>query len=1066
MTNRTNGTNKNRTNSLIPPHGGYRKLKSYQAAEVVYDFTVAFCKTYLSYKTYGSYTRTVDQMVQAARSGKQNIAEGSVDSGTSKKTELKLVGVARGSLEELLLDFEDFLRQKGLKLWGKNDPRAKEIRALAYKSDKSYKTYETYMSSPEAAANAAICLIHQANFLLDKQLQSLEKEFLEKGGFTERLYKYRSNKSNGSCKTYIVALFALASLALAAPASAANSSIFTISAWVKPATSTAAKAIVAKAEEMRLVTDGSGNPVCQIKNTTWQTAATSSVAISLNSWSYVTCSYDKATLKIFVNGTQTGSTALTVAADDTAAALKFGTDDSDASAYGEFAGVLDDIKFYNYARAPSQIAEDYAAGAGRKQPIAHWKFDEGYGITANNSGIGGSALNGTLTTMSSPATATSGWTDSGKMGKALVFDGVDDYVATPFVCNFGTGNFTFELWAKPTVLAGNHRMLIVNRTLDTCQFGLDNGGLNAGMWFWWINSGGTNVTSGALSWNLNAWYHLVMIRDGTTIRFYRNGALVASPTGGNGNITATTPVDIGFRSSNSSHPWNGSIDDVKIYNYALTEDEVREEYNSGVTTKLGSTGTTSAGAPDNSANREYCVPGDTSTCNPPVARWNFDEKTGTSANDISGNANTGTLGGGTESYRPTWVSGKVGGGLSFDGVDDYVNAGTTNLSAGATTIGMWVKPNVSQSKGLVGLKIGSGMIVYQGAAGVTDAAMFGFRGEHEIHSPANSVIVGSWNHLVFIWDGNNEDLVTSYKIFINGIQQSVTRISTLIGGSTGGNYIGNEEGSVNFSGSIDEVRIYNYARTPAQVAWDYNRGKPVAEWKFDECQGATAYDSSGNGNNGAITIGATVPQSALGTCADGLSTSAWYNGRTGKYTSAMSFDGADDYVQIAQNTFNGLTNLTTSAWVKFDTLDGLTDAQTIISALKSGTAHYWSVMKGDDASNALSLNFTTSGPSCSVIIATSIAIDTWYHIVVTKEAGVIKIYLDGNKIKEESTACTGAINTNTGTTGIGAQDPLPNRELDGLIDSVKIYNYALTAGQVKTEYNGGAVRFGPETGSP
>ena len=185
MTNMTNQT------KLIPPHGGYKKLLSYQSATAVYDFTVEFCKRYMSYGSNGTYTRTHDQMVQAARSGRQNIAEGSQTSGTSKKGELKLVGVARASQTELLEDYEDFLRQRGLALWSKDDPRAKAVRALAYRTNRSYRTYETYMGSPEGAANCAICLIHQTNFLLDKQLGALEKEFLEKGGFTERLYNAR-----------------------------------------------------------------------------------------------------------------------------------------------------------------------------------------------------------------------------------------------------------------------------------------------------------------------------------------------------------------------------------------------------------------------------------------------------------------------------------------------------------------------------------------------------------------------------------------------------------------------------------------------------------------------------------------------------------------------------------------------------------------------------------------------------------------------------------------------------------------------------------------------------------
>jgi four helix bundle suffix protein len=179
--------------SLIPPHGGYRALKSYQMAEIVYDATMVFCDRFIDRRS-----RTVDQMVQAARSGKQNIAEGSVASATSRKTELKLVGVARASLEELLLDFQDFLRQKGLPLWAKEHAKAKEIRALAYRSDRSYSSYKTYFeeNTPEIAANTAICLIHQANYLLDQQLRKLEKQFLEEGGFTERLYRVRSQTRN------------------------------------------------------------------------------------------------------------------------------------------------------------------------------------------------------------------------------------------------------------------------------------------------------------------------------------------------------------------------------------------------------------------------------------------------------------------------------------------------------------------------------------------------------------------------------------------------------------------------------------------------------------------------------------------------------------------------------------------------------------------------------------------------------------------------------------------------------------------------------------------------------
>jgi four helix bundle suffix protein/CRISPR-associated endonuclease Cas3-HD len=130
--------------------------------------------------------------LKSVKSG-QNIAEGCMASGTSKKTELKLIGVARASLEELLLDFQDFLRQKGLALWGKEHSKAKEVRGLCYRKDRSYKTYKPYIEgTPEIAANTIICVIHQTNYLLDQQLRTLEKDFLKEGGFTERLYHARS----------------------------------------------------------------------------------------------------------------------------------------------------------------------------------------------------------------------------------------------------------------------------------------------------------------------------------------------------------------------------------------------------------------------------------------------------------------------------------------------------------------------------------------------------------------------------------------------------------------------------------------------------------------------------------------------------------------------------------------------------------------------------------------------------------------------------------------------------------------------------------------------------------
>jgi len=172
------------TGRFIPPHGGYEDLLSFQKARIVYDGTVWFCKRYLERRD-----RTNDQMVQAARSGKQNILEGSQASGTSKVTEIKLTNVARASLEELLEDYRDFLRVRGLALWQKDSREATFVRQLGAKRDVSYETYRTYIETrpAEVAANILICLIHQTNYLLDQQIRQLEKAFLEEGGLRERM---------------------------------------------------------------------------------------------------------------------------------------------------------------------------------------------------------------------------------------------------------------------------------------------------------------------------------------------------------------------------------------------------------------------------------------------------------------------------------------------------------------------------------------------------------------------------------------------------------------------------------------------------------------------------------------------------------------------------------------------------------------------------------------------------------------------------------------------------------------------------------------------------------------
>ena len=176
------------SDSFLPPSGNYQDFLAYQKSEVVYDITFRFAHKYLSNKD-----RTIDQMVQAARSGKQNIVEGSKASKTSKEMEIKLSNVARASLEELLKDYHDFLRVRDLITWDKDSKEALFVRKLGTRKPQNFELYREFVETrpPEIIANIAICLIHQTNYLLDQHVRRLEKDFLKEGGLRERMTRAR-----------------------------------------------------------------------------------------------------------------------------------------------------------------------------------------------------------------------------------------------------------------------------------------------------------------------------------------------------------------------------------------------------------------------------------------------------------------------------------------------------------------------------------------------------------------------------------------------------------------------------------------------------------------------------------------------------------------------------------------------------------------------------------------------------------------------------------------------------------------------------------------------------------
>lgn len=275
-------------------------------------------------------------------------------------------------------------------------------------------------------------------------------------------------------------------------------------------------------------------------------------------------------------------------------------------------------------------------------------------------------------------------------------------------------------------------------------------------------------------------------------------------------------------------------------------------------------------------------------------------------------------------------------------------------------------------------------------------------------------------------------------------------------------WIQGETGTVN----VDWVFVRKTAVTEPTVSSPTNEEKaqgPVAWWKFDECQGTTAYDSSGNGNNGTITIGATGAQTSAGTCS--TSGTAWGNGASGKYNSSLNFDGSDDYVNIPNNSILNITNeITLSAWVKTST-----NNVSVIS--KRNNASPWNgyilaVGANGGANNGKISYWPGNYPSYSWQYgnSTTVADGNWHHIAVTHSGTTVRFYLDG---KPDGTTTAGNRTNNSANDLRISQETEGTRTFNGQIDDVRIFNYALTANQVRNLFNeGSAVRFGPQTGTP
>ena len=901
--------------NLIPSHGGYRNLKSYQTTTLIYDLTVEFCNSYMTYKTNGtnkSY-RTYDQMVQAARSGRQNIAEGCQASGTSKKTELKLIGVARASLEELLLDYEDFLRQNSLPLWGKDDRRVREIRELAYETHRTNETYRFYLGDPENFANCLICLIHQANFLLDRQLKALEKSFLEEGGFTERLYKARKRKIGPIL--FLIAI--LGSMIVTPPARAAavinklpsslglatnlvghwtmdgkdinwtantmtdksgngntgtitnmstttsptigklgqglrfdgvndkvtlnsisGSQTFTISSWVYfrglaignrygaiVNNSSSGQGFLIRTNVQLFLNyyDGSGE---------YTTSLESDPTTANEKWYHLAVTCSSGSCQYYANGAPLG-TAFTITGSQS-----FNEIGGDTGNGYLMNWILDEVRIYNRALSVPEIKRLYNQGASKFNAspttkltsglVGYWTMDgKDINWTANTmTDKSGNGNTGTITNMSTTTSPT-----IGKIGQGLKFDGVDAHIAlsSPSALDDietqGGGGMTISAWINAASYGDSTVGSIVGTTSGS-----------SGNWRLYLDGANTRVrfskdydttdlscvtTAGFFpSSYFNSWRHIVLTWDGGSAysgcKIYIN-ATDSSGTGIDGattkNLDAALNKFIGGLGTGNS--FNGQIDEVRIYNRALSAQEIKTLYNQGAS-KFNASPTSKL----------------TSGL---VGYWTMDGKdinwSANTMTDKSGNANTGAITNMSTTTSP--VIGKLGQALKFDGVNDYVQIYTTGgapsgliFQTAPFSVSFWIKsPNNSDwhSDFLISSRRNYGYTFQHRSDGSLRWLLNDAGGIDYID--ASGVLDDTWHHVVGLRDGTNVrmyvDSVEKTPVTDNG--RDVYDESTppaLRFGVDGASIPASFHG-----GLIDDVRIYNRALSQSEIKQLYNMGR-------------------------------------------------------------------------------------------------------------------------------------------------------------------------------------------------------------------------------------------------
>jgi len=887
---------------------------------------------------------------------------------------------------------------------------------------------------------------------------------------------------------------------------------FTMSAWVKYDTLTDWGLIAMKqSDSTHYIGFGLGGPgegdnddfeVC-VANGSNSCAYTTGNIITTGTWYYLTVVYEGSQTtkaKLYVNGVLQTVT-LSAAFPTSAATINQPLEVGSFAAISTL-GILDDVKIYNYARSSKQIVEDMNAGhpAGGSpigSQVGFWKFDEGSGDTARNYGYAGSVIDGNLGAAACPGDASCpNWASSGKFGMGLSFKGAQAvFVPTNTNLNFGNGTtdrpFSVGAWINP---ANSNPFAIFSYAGELASDGPE--------WIFYANGNGSTLTlqlydNSTANWiavnsvptiPTNTWTHVLATYNGggsSGIKLYINGIQVATTAisqgtyvamhnlGQNGYIGALWPNDGAYGSFAT-----GQIDELKIYSDELSGEEVKIDYDRNSTAVLGSLSDTSqltgGSIASNSANAAYCIPGDSSPCASPVGEWNYDDNAGSTVKDTSGHDHNGTWQG---TLGNQWTAGKYGSAGRFNGTNNYVSAINTDgsLSIETTiTLEAWINSNNAGP-----IYSGHADGGYKNYFFAVDSYMYflyetGGGTPHYYTSTNTYDWSDGWHFIALTFTYGTG---TSMQMYRDG--QPVAGAWTTGNGNAApftGNtvflgYDGPAWGDMS-SGVIDQTRVFNYIRTPAQILWDYNRGAAMNRYKFDECTGNVTHNSAINSLGQASGIDINIVPGAgrtTGSCGSGTATEMWNGGTNGRFNGSLAFDGSGDSAN-SSSTINltGTTKMTVSFWLNWDSYSNNDDLA--MESSSDFNANNGAILIDPNSSSGscngyAEVAFRQTNYRSECITRPSAGVWHFWTAVfdTSTNAGDIKIYIDGIEqttiVNQTGTGAAPSFGNFTwyfmsraGSSLFGA----------GKMDETQIFPYALTAAQIKLLYNqNAAVRVGP-----